>query len=334
MEAEIWEFRTNLLWEKKRRPAMPTLIPAGIKTRLLIKLCRDCCTIPVYAITMLRDFKPSIVAPDLPDPDAWWFIFSGYRMLVHTSGNAASVPAAKEIEEMAIDISHRVYLGRYRGRHCYAAEGRPGGVEVSDASFQELRNLFDRLECDFYEIALTGVHLVEWEKNCKFCSRCRAGLISKTDIRAKECPECGRLEFPRLSPAIIVLIEKEDTLLLARSSRFPAAFFSVLAGFVEPGESLEDAVHREVREEAGINVKNITYFGSQPWPFPDSLMIGFTAEYESGEIVIDKDEIVEAGWYKADSLPLIPGKLSIARQLIDWFVEKHQLSFNSRRPAD
>jgi NAD+ diphosphatase len=283
---------------------------------------------------MLRDFKPMIAAPDQKDPDTYWFVFSGYRMLVHTSGEAASVPAEKEIEVTDIDLSHRVFLGRYRGRPCYAAEGRFRGEDVSGASFQELRNLFDRLECDFYEIALTAVHLVEWEKNCKFCSRCRAQLISKTDIRAKECPECGRLEFPRLSPAIIVLIEKEDTLLLARSSRFPAAFYSVLAGFVEPGESLEDAVHREVREEAGITVKNVAYFGSQPWPFPDSLMIGFTAEYESGEIVIDKDEIVEAGWYKADSLPLIPGKLSIARQLIDWFVENNQLPFVPRCSAD
>jgi NAD+ diphosphatase len=142
-------------------------------------------------------------------------------------------------------------------------------------------------------------------------------------VRAKECPECKRLEFPRLSPAIIVLIERDDALLLARSARFPGAFFSVLAGFVEPGESLEEAVHREVMEETGITVKNIRYFGSQPWPFPDSLMIGFTAQYESGKIKIDGEEIVEAGWYRVDSLPQLPGKVSIARQLIDYFIGKH-----------
>lgn len=135
--------------------------------------------------------------------------------------------------------------------------------------------------------------------------------------------ECKRLEFPRLSPAIIVLIERDDTLLLARSARFPAAFFSVLAGFVEPGESLEMAVHREVMEETGIAVNNIRYFGSQPWPYPDSLMLGFTAQYESGEIKIDGEEIVEAGWYRVDNLPQLPGKVSIARQLIDSFIKKH-----------
>jgi NAD+ diphosphatase len=275
-------------------------------------------------MAMLKDFMPSIVAPDLRDPDAYWFIFSGYRLLVKRVGDAATLPVTKEIEVWNLDIGCSLYLGRYRGRSCYAAEGEFRGEGSSEASFQELRNLFERLESEIYEIALLGVHLVEWEKSCQFCSRCRAALRSKTDIRAKECPACGRLEFPRLSPAIIVLIAKGDTLLLARSSRFPGAFFSVLAGFVEPGESLEDAVHREVREETGITLRNIAYFGSQPWPFPDSLMIGFTAEYESGEIVVDKEEIVEAGWYRADNLPLIPGKLSIARQLIDWFVEKHQ----------
>jgi NAD+ diphosphatase len=112
-------------------------------------------------------------------------------------------------------------------------------------------------------------------------------------------------------------------LLLARSARFPAAFYSVLAGFVEPGESMEAAVHREVMEETGIAVKNIRYFGSQPWPYPDSLMIGFTAQYESGEIKIDGEEIVEAGWYRVDDMPQLPGKVSIARQLIDFFIEKH-----------
>ena len=148
-------------------------------------------------------------------------------------------------------------------------------------------------------------------------------------MRAKECEECGRFDFPRISPAIIVLIEKGDALLLARSTRFPGSFFSVLAGFVEPGESLEEAVHREVKEETGILVKDIEYFGSQPWPFPDSLMIGFTAQYASGEIRIDGEEIAEAGWYKSHSLPQIPGKLSIARQLIDWFVARHSQDIRS-----
>ena len=129
------------------------------------------------------------------------------------------------------------------------------------------------------------------------------------------------LAFPRISPAVIVLVERDGQVLLARSPRFTANFYSVLAGFVEPGETLEDTVHREIEEEVGIKIRNVRYFGSQPWPFPDSLMIGFTAEYESGEIRIDKAEISEAGWFYPENLPAIPGKISIARRLIDWFIE-------------
>lgn len=272
---------------------------------------------------MLKDFLPSTVAPGLPDPDAWWFIFSGYQLLVKVTAGVPSIPVIEEVEALGVGISRQLYLGSYRGRSCYAAEGKLSADSSSGDSFQELRTLFSCLENDLYEIALFAVHLIEWDKACRFCSSCSGTLQSRTDMRAKECPMCGRLEFPRISPAIIVLIEKGDSVLLARSPRFKGAFFSVLAGFVEPGESLEEAVHREVKEESGIAIKDVVYFGSQPWPFPDSLMIGFTAQYESGDIRVDGEEIVEADWYQANSLPQIPGKLSIAGQLIDWFVKKH-----------
>jgi NAD+ diphosphatase len=147
--------------------------------------------------------------------------------------------------------------------------------------------------------------------------------------RAKKCPNCGLLHFPRLAPAIIVAIERGDRLLMARSRRFTTGMYSVLAGFVEPGESLEETVAREVKEEVGISLKDIKYFGSQPWPFPHSLMIGFTATYASGEIVMDDSEIEDAGWFTVDSLPPLPGKISIARKLIDGFIEKH-----SKKPKE
>jgi NAD+ diphosphatase len=128
--------------------------------------------------------------------------------------------------------------------------------------------------------------------------------------------------FPRISPAVIVLVEHEDMILLARANRFQGELYSVLAGFVEPGETLEEAVRREIKEEVGIDVKDIHYFGSQPWPFPDSLMIAFTASYAGGDIKVDGDEITTAGWFKAGNLPEIPGSISIARKLIDWYVAK------------
>jgi NAD+ diphosphatase len=130
--------------------------------------------------------------------------------------------------------------------------------------------------------------------------------------------------FPRLSPAIIVRITKGELILLARNHRFPTGRFSVLAGFVEPGETLEEAVAREVREEVGIRVRNIRYFDSQPWPFPNSLMLGFTAEYAEGELVIQEDELDEAHWFGRDELPDLPPAISIARRLIDDFVGNQQ----------
>jgi NAD+ diphosphatase len=274
---------------------------------------------------MPDEFIPSIESPEPPASDAWWFIYSGYRLLVKISEATAANPTTKDIETLGVEIRHRIYLGTFRGRPCYAAEGKLEDEASSGFTFHEIRTLFDRLEDGFYGVALTAVHLVEWDKTCRFCSSCRGSMKSRGDIRAKECEACGRLDFPRISPAIIVLVEKGDSLLLARSPRFPGAFFSVLAGFVNPGESLEEAVHREVKEETGITIKDIAYFGSQPWPFPDSLMIGFTAKYESGEIRIDGEEIIEAAWYRPDNLPQIPGKLSIARQLIDSFIARHSL---------
>jgi NAD+ diphosphatase len=271
----------------------------------------------------IDDFLPSVVPRETQSSDALWFIFSGYRLLVKTSGDTAIIPEAKDPGELGVAITRHLFLGTYRNRPCYAAEGILREEGFAGATFQELRSLFARLEDGFYKVALTAVHLVEWDKTCQFCSSCCSPLKPRNNVRAKECEKCGRLEFPRISPAIIVLIERGDTILLARSPRFAGEFFSVLAGFLEPGESLEEAVHREVKEEVGITVKDIAYFGSQPWPFPDSLMIGFTAEYESGEIQIDGEEIIEAGWYRAGNLPRVPGKLSIARQLIDWFVAKH-----------
>lgn len=273
---------------------------------------------------MSAAFTPS-VSPDHLDSGrpAWWFLYRGNKLLVKISGESASVPLIEAPEELGISAAHRLYIGTLGEIPCWAAEA-PGGAAPDDFSFEEIRTLFARLEDGCYEAALTALHLVGWEANTRYCGRCAEALRPRTDMRAKECPACGRLEFPRISPAVIVLIERGDRLLLARSARFPGRFFSILAGFVEPGEGLEAAVRREVMEETGIGVKEIRYFGSQPWPFPDSLMIGFVAQYESGEIRVDGEEIVEAGWYRADSLPALPGKLSIARSLIDWFIEKHR----------
>ena len=255
---------------------------------------------------------------------AFWFVFSRHRLLVATDTDAAAIPFGERLDQWGLVGLRQQYLGTLRGFSCH-------GVEVSDKApapqgmaFVGLRSLYGLLEEDSFKVALTAMHLVEWDGTSQFCGRCGARTELRREERAKECTACGAIVFPRISPAVIVLIERGDHVLLARASHFPEGMHSVVAGFVEPGESLEETVSREIEEETGILVEDVRYFGSQPWPFPDSLMIGFTARYASGEIRIDGKEIVDAGWFSVDDLPEIPGKVSIARKLIDWFIEKHR----------
>ncbi len=164
---------------------------------------------------------------------------------------------------------------------------------------------------------------MEWNRNHRYCGRCATATEAAPGARARRCPQCGLYAFPRLAPAIITLVQRDDgRALLARNARWPTAMYSCLAGFVEPGESVEDAVRREVLEEVGIEVGDLEYFGSQPWPFPHSLMLGFHARYHAGDIKVDGEEIAEARWFAPDELPDIPGRISIARKLIDaWRAE-------------
>ena len=189
--------------------------------------------------------------------------------------------------------------------------------------FSGLRSLYDSLDEDLFWLAARAVQIVAWNRTHQYCSQCGQRTKPHERDRALVCPDCGLQSYPRLSPAIIVLVERERQLLLARSPRFPKGRYSVIAGFVEPGETLEEAVVRELREEVGIEVDNIRYFGSQSWPFPNSLMLGFTAEHVAGEICIDDHEIEDAGWFSPDDLPDLPDGISISRKLIDWFLDKH-----------
>ncbi len=255
---------------------------------------------------------------------AYWFVFLRHKLLVASDTDTAAIPFGEGLDKWGLVGLRQHYLGTLRGFPCQ-------GVEVGDKTpapqgmaFEGLRLLYGRLEEDCFKVALTAMHLVEWDRTSQFCGRCGERTELRREERAKECTGCGALIFPRISPAVIVLIERGDKVLLARAARFTENIYSVLAGFVEPGESLEETVRREIEEETGILVEDVRYFGSQPWPFPDSLMIAFTARYKSGEIRIDGKEIVDARWFSVDDLPHIPGRVSIARKLIDLFIEKHQ----------
>jgi NAD+ diphosphatase len=198
----------------------------------------------------------------------------------------------------------------------------PRGEDPSYGAASDLYSYFGRATELDWLVAGRAVQLVEWARTHRFCGRCATPTDMQPGERAMKCPACGLLAFPRLAPAMITLVTRGDEALLAQGVQFRGPMYSCLAGFVEPGESLEDAVVREVREEVGVEVGNVRYWGSQPWPFPHSLMVGFTAEWVSGEIVCDPTEIVDAQWFTRDALPNIPPRISIARKLIDAWLEQ------------
>lgn len=267
-------------------------------------------------------FSPAVEPPNVPEGPSWWYAIQEYHLLVHTNQGSAYPLYLTDLREVALDHGAPHFLGTLDGDHCYAVE-IPAGVDPpAGMTFESLRSLYGAMPEDLYSVAGRAVQIVEWDRNHQYCGRCGSPAVQAPGARAKKCPECGLMNFPRLSPAVIVLVQRGDEILLARSRNFPDAFYSVLAGFVEPGETLEETVAREVYEESGIELHNIRYFGSQPWPFPHSLMIGFTAEYAGGEIRLEDPEILDAAWFRADNLPRIPGKISIARRLIDWFVDQ------------
>jgi NAD+ diphosphatase len=267
-------------------------------------------------------FVPALRPPEAPPRAAMWFAFTGDHLLIHADGDRARPVEYADLARLAVAFEEGHYLGRLGDLDCYAVDVDPAVELPADVTAEGLRGLYGRLAEDLYAVAGRAVQILTWDKTHRFCGRCGQPTVNAPAERAKLCPQCGLLSFPRLSPAVIMLIQRgEDEFLLARNRAFAGGFYSVLAGFVEPGESLEEAVAREVREEVGLEIRDIRYFGSQPWPFPHQLMIGFTAHYASGEIALQADEIAEANWYsRAGELPNLPGKLSIARRLIDSFI--------------
>lgn len=276
-------------------------------------------------------FTPAVKAPPHDKEPAYWFIFNQFRLLVHSDNAKIRLPLISGPAQLDCTLLRSQYLGYLEEgeaiRHCYAGEVSEDTKPLTGMEFLGLRQLFGRIDDDALALAGRAIQIKEWDKTHQFCGQCGSIVEQLEYERAKKCPRCGHTTYPRLAPAVIVRIERPSLtgteILLARNQRHPAGFFSVLAGFVEPGESLEECIHREVREEVGIEIKDIQYFGSQPWPFPNSLMIAFTAKYASGAIQVEEEEIAEASWYKANALPSVPPRISIARQMIDAFIEEN-----------
>ena len=207
-------------------------------------------------------------------------------------------------------------VGEWLGRPCYAADVEQfPALESGEAT--PLRAIFQLAGAELFALAGRATQLLDWQNQHRYCGRCGTPTVKKAGELALHCPSCALLAYPRISPAVMVLVRDGDKLLLARSPHFKPGVFSALAGFVEPGETLEECAKREVREEVGIEITNLRYFHSQPWPFPNSLMVAFFADYAGGSIKPDPNEIEAADWFSPDALPVLPEPISISRRLID-----------------
>lgn len=274
----------------------------------------------------IKDFD--LVPGSHPDEEetgpSWWFLFHKRAMLMTQEDGQGIVPLLTDPSELGIELGETHYLGRVGGHGVRTASIAEPIEPAEGYALFDQRSLFSLLTEAQVGIAGRALHVLDWSANHKFCGRCGAPTKESPTERAKLCtdPDCFWISYPVIAPAVIVAVRRDDKVLLARSPRFPGEMYSTLAGFSEPGERLEETVKREIFEEVGIEVDRIEYFDSQPWPFPNSLMIGFTACWAGGEIEIDGEEIEAAGWFGYDDLPRLPAPYSIARRLIEDFIER------------
>lgn len=257
---------------------------------------------------------------ETPSGDSWMFVCIDGQMACISEQGIPRPITADELRWVDLDVQARHYLGRFGQRPCYALQAR--GQLPEGYTLTGLRAWLGRVDPAVFYLAGRAQQVVDWHDSHRFCGRCGARNDDHPVDRAKVCPECNLVNYPRLSPSIIVLITRGEEMLLARNANWPTNLYSTLAGFVEPGESIEQTVHREVEEEVGLKVRNLRYLGSQSWPFPNSLMLGFHAEYAAGEIVCQENEIADAQWFHYTDLPNVPPGTAISRWLIDDFIEQ------------
>ena len=265
---------------------------------------------------MTAEYEPLIVPPAAHDRPAIWFAFHRDELLMAQSDEDARLPRCRDVAELGMTAVRRLYLGTYSGEHCYVAELEHANELPSGHAMHGLRAVFSLVEEPLAVLAGRAYQLMEWDRNHQFCSRCGTPTVARSEERARACPRCRFTVYPPVSPAIMILIMRGREVLLGRKKDWAPNRYSALAGFVEPGETLEDTVRRETREEVGVEVENIRYFGSQPWPFPHSLMVAFVADYAGGEVRPDGVEIEEARFFDAAQLPQLPPSISISRRLI------------------
>jgi NAD+ diphosphatase len=268
-------------------------------------------------------FTPLMAPPASPDARSTLsFIFHAGRLLVREADLA--LPDAAVVQGLARDqdpATPRLQpVGLLDERYCQTGWVDDEALAPSGYGWRGLRSLFGELDEALLGVAMRAVQVAEWARTHRFCGACGSGTVLAAGERCFKCVNCGHMAYPRISPAMMVLIRKGDQVLLALHTQSAVKRFVPLAGFLEAGESIEEAVHREVFEEVGLRVHNLRYFGSQSWPFPHSLMIAFTADYLAGEIRTDPDEIQEARWFgPGDAWPERVPHVSISSILVDTY---------------
>lgn len=246
-----------------------------------------------------------------------WFIYMKNNLLTIKDMDNIKIPTFEKIEGFKDKLTRIYEIGSFNDTSFFCAE-LPSNINIpTNVSLIPLNEVATIFNNDIFSICGKAYQILFWDQTHQFCGRCGCKTNTLEKEFAKICPNCNFISYPRISPAIIVGITKGNKMLLAHNKNFPNDIHSTIAGFLEPNETLDECIKREVYEEVGIQIKNIKYFNSQPWPYPNSIMIGFTAEYESGEIIVDGTEITHADWYDKDNLPNLPNETTIARQIIN-----------------
>lgn len=268
-------------------------------------------------------FSPAVQPADVLSGDRLWMMFQGSRVLVSDDPAASFFPELKDAGWLGLPEGPRHFLGYWMGKGVFALSVQEGAAAPEGYHFEDLRRVLGQVPDALFAVAGRALQILEWDVSHRFCGRCGTPTAAHPrGERAKACPSCHASYYPRINPCMIVLVTRGEELLLARAQRFSRPMYSTLAGFVEAGESVEETLVREVREEVGVEVCNPRYFGSQSWPFPSNLMLGFHAEHAGGDIVIQEDEIADARFFHYTALPEIPPRGSIAHALIQDFVAR------------
>ena len=250
--------------------------------------------------------------------NVYWFIFFNNQLLIQKKGETYTIPYSIN---PPVPVKNVLEVSLLEDMPACTASVDTPLEETAEYLPMGLRASYDYLDPILHKIAGKAYELIYWDQHSRFCPSCGTKTVMQTTI-SKQCPNCKYEIYPVVSPAILVLIRKGDAILLVHARNFRGSFYGLVAGFLETGETLEECVRREVMEETGLEINNITYFGNQPWPYPSNLMVGFIADYVSGTIRLQDEELSEGAFFTKDNLPELPRKLSLARKMIDWWLEQ------------